>query len=826
MNLSTNTKELREAANFQKQFAVQFSLKEILFKYLSYLPFILLILAISVGVGYVYIRYTEPIYKASTQILVKFEETKSSLNDPNDLIQKALRESKVLNLDNEITKLRSLSLLKRVVDEGKFNKKVRNIGRFRSTTLYYDSPVSFDLLKVADSSATLHVRFKRFSNKYAYVDKDLNNNSFPDSIAYGKRINVSGFEFAVAKKYEFGVFNEPISFIYEPSIVTARNILSSLSVTAVGKTSVLQLEMRDDNPVRAKEILNQVVKVFKEQDIETKRIASINTVAFINDRMQDVIDELDSAESKILSLKSGTDLGDVDMATGFYRDKLLRAEEKNTQIAMQLELVKMLSEYMQKSSNNTLRPVPVDLGIDNSFLNAALKQYNDLALAYERDKEQLALNPDNKILADYSNRIKEIKYNIDEILKNIKLDFQRKLEDGRNKIELSRKQLTLLPETDRQLKNMQTQVAIKKELYFYLLKRKEEVGITSATFTSSYEAIDAASASNYPVEPKVSNIRNFSILIGLIIPIFIIYLIDLLNDKITVREQVQKKLNLPIAGEVSHVANPSKFVFNQNRSLVAEQFRILRSNLAFLFKGIENSKVVLISSTVSGEGKSFVSTNLAAALSLSEKKVALLLFDLRKSNIPPALEQVILSKSSKGITNYLIGQTDDIAGIHVVDEGYPSLHVYPSGPIPPNPAELLLSPNTGKLFEYLRNNYDFVIVDSAPAGLVSDAFILQQYVDATLYIIRQRFTLLKQLDFIDEIYHTEKLKNISLVVNDVTMGGRYGYYGYNYGYGYGYSYQYVYGYGLSKKRVSNYYSNYDEGLNSPWWTSILTFFKK
>lgn len=826
MNFSTNTKELRDAANFQKQFAVQFSLKEILFKYLSYLPFILLILAISVGAGYVYIRYTEPIYKASTQILVKFEETKSSLNDPNDLIQKALRESKVLNLDNEITKLRSLSLLKRVVIEGGFNKKVRNIGRFRSTTLYYDSPVSFDLIKVADSSATLQVRFKKFSNKYAYIDKELNDNSLPDSIAYGKLTEVRGFEFAVTKKFEFGAFNEPISFIYEPSIVTARNILSSLSVAAVGKTSVLQLELRDDNPVRAKEILNQIVKVFKEQDIETKRIASINTVAFINDRMRDVIDELDSAESRILSLKSGTDLGDVDMATGYYRDRLLKAEEKNTQIAMQLELVKMLSEYMHNGSKNTLRPVPVDLGIENSFLNAALKQYNDLALAYERDKEQLTLNPDNKILADYSNRIKEIKYNIDEILKNIKLDFQRKLEDGRNKIELSRKQLTLLPETDRQLKNMQTQVAIKKELYFYLLKRKEEVGITSATFTSSYEAIDAASASNYPVEPKVSNIRNFSILIGLIIPIFIIYLIDLLNDKITVREQVQKKLNLPIAGEVSHVANPSKFVFNQNRSLVAEQFRILRSNLAFLFKGIENSKVVLISSTVSGEGKSFVSTNLAAALSLSEKKVALLLFDLRKSNIPPALEQVILSKSSKGITNYLIGQTDDIAGIHVVDEGYPSLHVYPSGPIPPNPAELLLSPNTGKLFEYLRNNYDFVIVDSAPAGLVSDAFILQQYVDATLYIIRQRFTLLKQLDFIDEIYHTEKLKNISLVVNDVTMGGRYGYYGYNYGYGYGYSYQYVYGYGLSKKRVSNYYSNYDEGLNSPWWTSILTFFKK
>lgn len=824
MESNTSVQSLKEAANFQKQFSVQFSLKEIVFKYLSYLPFIILFLSISVGVGYVYIRYTEPVFRASVQMLVKFEDTKSSLNDPNDLIQKALRESKTLNLDNEITKLRSVSLLKRVVLEGGFNKKVRNIGRFRSTTLYYDSPVSFDIKKVKDSSATLNVYFKKFTSKYAYVDKNRSAVALPDSIPYDKTILLDGFEFVVYKKYDFDLFDEPILFVYEPAIATARNILAALSVIPVGKTSVLQLELRDDNPVKAKEILNTIVSIFKEQDIETKRIASINTIVFINDRLRDVTNELDTVEAKILSLKTKTDLGDIEISTNYYRQKLMSGEEKNAQIGVQLELTNMLYEYMQKSNVDNLRAVPIDLGIDNAFLIAVLRQYNETVLLYLRDKNQL-IQGENKILSDYLLRINELRYNILEMLKKLREDFSKRIDEVNRKIGVAKSQLMALPESERALKGLQTQLNIKKELYLYLLKRKEEVGITSATFTSSYEAIDLATASNYPVEPKVSNIRNFSVLIGLIIPILLIYLIDLLNDKITLREQIQKKLSLPIAGEVSHVANPSKFVFNQNRSLVAEQFRILRSNLSFLFKGLQDSKVVLISSTISGEGKSFVSTNLSAALSLSDKRVALLLFDLRKTNIPPVVEEVIKLKSTKGITNYLIGQTNEIKDLFVLDEQYPNLHIYPSGPIPPNPAELLLSPNTKTLFDYMRSNYDYVIVDSAPAGLVSDAFILQQYVDATLYIIRQRFTLLKQLDFIDELYISERLKNISIVVNDVTMGGRYGYYGYNYGYGYAYSYQYGYGYG-KKNQADQYYVYSEAQMQQPWWAKIMRFFSK
>ncbi len=821
-----NNGAIANAKALQKQMAAQFSLKELLFKYLSYLPFILLVFSLSVGVGYVYIRYTEPVYKAGVQILIKVEEIKPG--DQSDLIQRALKDAKTLNIDNEITKIRSLILLKKVVEDGRFNIKVRNIGRFRSTTLFYDSPFSFDVHAVRDSSASFECKFERFDENFAYADRAAIAAGLPQKLPFGRQVTVNGISFSINKKESASAFDEPISFYYEPPIQTARRIAGSMSVGAVGKTSIIQVDLRDDNPIRAREILNTLVRVFQEQDVEMKKIASVNTISFINERLNQVNTELDSAENTIARLRKKALFNDVALASDFYRQKLTRSEEALEQSQVQMEIVKMLEEYFTAPNNN--RTVPVDLGIDNTFLQAALREYNALQLLYERDKAQLKNTSDNKILADYQLRLKELRYNILEIIKNIKTTFAQRVQKNERKADEFRGEFSVLPELEKEIKNIQTQSVIKKELFLYLLKRREEIGITSATFVSSYEPIDAASASFTPVEPRVESIRNFSILIGLIIPILIIYLIDLFNDKVTLRDQILKKLDIPIAGEVSHVANPGNFVFNQSRSLVAEQFRILRTNLSFLFKGNPDSKVILISSTISGEGKSFVSSNLSAAISVMDKKVALLLFDLRKASVAPVIDNILKSKSTKGITNYLIGQTENFNELYVTDDAYTNLHIYPSGPIPPNPAELLLSGRMKLLFEHLRQQYDYVIVDSAPAGLVSDAFILQEYVDVTLYIIRQQFTLLKQLEFIGELTDTGKLRNVSIVVNDVTMGGRYGYYGYNYGYGYSYSYRYGYGYKYLGKgnKYGGYYTDgtYLDASTLPWWVKLLRKFSK
>lgn len=821
-NLEPQNQLVKDAGIFMKPQLGQFSLKELLFKYLSYLPFILLIFSISVGVGYVYVRYKEPVYKASAQILVKFEDTRQNLSESNDLIQRALRETKQLNIDNEVTKLKSLVLLKRVAEEGEFNIKVRNLGRFRSSTLYLESPVGMKVLQVKDSSVAFEIRFKKFNESFAFIDLSFNKKGLPDKIKYDIPVTYLGITFVLKKRSNFTEFEEPISIQYEPPVQTARKISGALSVGAVGKTSVIQIDIKDDNPFRAKEILDKLVIVFQKQDVEMKRIASLNTIRFINDRLGEVASEVDTSEAQIMSIKKKTLFNDIASTYDYSKARMIMSDDQADKLIVENEVINMLEEYI-KNPKNDGRIVPVDLGIESSFLGTYLREYNNLNLTYEKERAQLVTPGNSKILSDIQLRLRELKYNVLEILKNLKQENKRKIDISKAKSKVFMETLVELPELEKKLKNIQTQATIKKELYLYLLKRKEEIGITSATFVSSYEPIDAAAASFTPVEPKTSNIRNFSMLIGLVVPILIIYLIDLFNDKVTLRDQILKKIDLPIAGEVSHVANPEKFVFSQSRSLVAEQFRILRSNLGFLFKGLENSKVILISSTISGEGKSFVSSNLAAAISVADKKVALLLFDLRKLNSSPVIDAMLQGKNSRGITNYLIGQVQNFSELKVIDEAYPNLHVYPAGPIPPNPAELLLSHNMHSLFKKLRDEYDFIVVDSAPAGLVSDSFILQEHVDITLYIIRQQYTLLKQLDFIAELCETRKLRNVSIVVNDVKMGGRYGYYGYNYGYGYSYSYKYGYGYGKNGVYgVGGYYTDVDKSAlkDLPWWVRV------
>ena len=263
---------------------------------------------------------------------------------------------------------------------------------------------------------------------------------------------------------------------------------------------------------------------------------------------------------------------------------------------------------------------------------------------------------------------------------------------------------------------------------------------------------------------------------------------------------------------------------NKSRSIIAEQFRILRSNLQFLspFSKDNKAKTILIASTISGEGKSFVSTNLAGVLELTEKKVALLEFDLRKLK---SLKVIKNEEFDKGITNFLIGQTDNLSELAYAIDAFPNLHVYKTGPLPPNPSELMISERMDLIFEKLKDAYDYIVIDSAPVGLVSDAFALNKYSDVTIFIVRQRFSLKKQLDFVNDLRQNKKFKNIVLAINDINLSGRYGYYGYGYSYGYKYNYGYgnygkSYGIYMSGKAKDTYFSGanpyFDEAKKSFW----------
>ena len=321
---------------------------------------------------------------------------------------------------------------------------------------------------------------------------------------------------------------------------------------------------------------------------------------------------------------------------------------------------------------------------------------------------------------------------------------------------------------------------ITEGLYLYLFQKREEAAISSTTSSvPHYKQLDMAIGYG-PVEPDARNIYIYSGLLGLFLAFGFVYFKDLFNDTITSREDVSRVTSLPIVGQIAHIPSKKKqLIAVLDRSVVGEQFRAVRTNLSFLLKD-RNKKTVLVTSGNSGEGKSFISLNLAAVFAMPGKKVALLEFDIRHPNISDSLSL----DNSKGLTNYLSGDIKNLAEIVHIIYNIPGLHLYPSGPVPENPADLLLADNLGRLFEILKAQYDYVIIDSAPAGLVSDPFIMRDFSDIVLYVIRNQKTTKKQLDFVNEIVSNKSLSNINLILNDIKDDNSYGYgYGSNYNYG-------------------------------------------
>jgi tyrosine-protein kinase Etk/Wzc len=314
--------------------------------------------------------------------------------------------------------------------------------------------------------------------------------------------------------------------------------------------------------------------------------------------------------------------------------------------------------------------------------------------------------------------------------------------------------------------------------------KREEAAISRAATLSNSKVIDMASASNTPVKPNKRAIQILAILIGVGLPAILIFISEVVNDKVSTRFDIEKITSAPILGEVGHSYSDKTLIVNKtSRSMVAEQFRIVRSNLQYILPKIEKP-IILVTSSFSGEGKSFVSTNMGSVLALTGKKTVILEFDIRK---PKVLVGLNMSKKP-GISNFLLGKSrlEDLI-IQVPEQE--NLYVLPCGPIPPNPSELLLDLKVNELFEWLRINFDVILIDTAPVGMVSDAMTLGKYADCTLYLVRQGHTFKKQVALIDEFYKEKKLPKVSIVINDVKVKPGYGYYGYGrYGYGYGYGY--------------------------------------
>ncbi|MGB3007690.1 MAG: polysaccharide biosynthesis tyrosine autokinase, partial [Chitinophagaceae bacterium] len=531
-------------------------------------------------------------------------------------------------------------------------------------------------------------------------------------------------------------------------------------------------------------IINRLMEEYSLFSLEQKKLSSDQTLVFIEDRLVDICHKLDSVQQMYLDYQGKYNIIDAETQSSKYFEIIGESDKSINEQTLKLNVAEMVDSYLADKKNEFTRiVVPSTLGLEDPTLNELVGGYNKAQL----ERKQLLdgnVPVGNPAVKEIDGQIEKMRVSIRENLRNIKLATNSVVNRSRQLSGQGETQLKAMPEKVKELAEIKRQLETYLGLYKLFTEKKEETAISRASTVPNSSIIDKAYPPGSPIKPKRKTIQVMAVLLGLAIPALFIFAAEILNDKVSTRYDVEKLTEAPILGEIGHSYSDTTLVVSKTtRSMVAEQFRIIRSNLQYILHNKEKS-VILATSTFSGEGKSYISTNMGAVLALAGKKTIVLEFDIRK---PKVLSGLGIARGP-GITNYLVGKANLPDLVKPVPE-HENLFVMGCGPIPPNPAELLLDSKMDDLFKWLRENFDMVIIDTAPVGMVSDAMTLGKYADASLYLVRQGHTFKKQVALIDEFYKEKKLPRVSIIINDVKLKTGYGYYGYGrYGYGYGYGY--------------------------------------
>lgn len=751
------------------------NIKELFFKYIRFLPWFVFSVAFALLGAYLYLRYTTPTYESAGALIIKSEGNGGTGggSEASDRFSQLFVLDNSINVQNEIELLKSHQLMQRVVDNLQLNFQYFTKGNIREVHHYKDVPFFVEAITLADSGSTKELEFE-FNNNDAFKVKDGN-----AMYAFGQPFSVAGSTFRLIRRPGASV-GEAYKVIWHPTRQLAKAYAADLLVAPKGTTGILNLTFQNTHPVLAADVLNQLMQEYKVVTIEDKNETKRQTINFIDDRLQVVSRELDSVTGSLLAYQRANNLLDPTTQSSSYLTKIDNYEEQINTQQVQVNVANMIEAYLRDSKND-FSVVPSSLGLADATLNTMIAAYN-VAQLERKGLLDANIPAANARVQQKTGQIEQLRLNILESITNVKAAYGAaisRLQQNRGTV---RAEIQQLPLKEQNLLEIKKQQEMKQSVFNFLMEKREETAISLAATISNIKVVEDASVAKTPVAPNKQTTQLIAIVAGLLLPALVIFAKEALNDKVSSRADIEKASDVPILGEVGHSFADETLVAKPNsRGMVAEQFRVIRSNLQYILSNMQNP-VILVTSTYSGEGKSFISTNLGAVLSLANKRTIILEFDIRKPKILSGLNM----QKKPGLTNWLLGKAA-IEDLPIPVAGYDNLFVLSCGPVPPNPAEMLLSPQLESLFTWLRANFDIVVMDTAPVGIVSDAQTLSRFADATLYIARQGRTLKKQVGLIDELYHSGKLPHMSVVINDVQLQAGYGYYGYGrYGYTYGY----------------------------------------
>ncbi|MGN6604245.1 MAG: GumC family protein [Ginsengibacter sp.] len=769
------------------------SLGEVFYKYLPYWPFYLLLVIIGLTGAWIYLRYKQPVYQTTATLLIKDDKNATPASELQDAFDMFGAKK---NVENEIEVLQSKTLMQEVVTNLHLYAPVYIAGRVINQSGYQRSPIIIEA-KQPDSLTEvkeIHFKVNTRENNVSINDTAYQLNHWHSS-PYGTLMFKTNPNYHVPKDYVIKKNNSPDYFFsLVPVKKAADEISKRVNISPSSKEStVIDLSIESTVPKEGEDILNELLKVYKEASILDKNQLAANTLKFVNERLAIVSNDLDSVESALQSFKAKNKITDISAQGQIYLQTVATNDQQISDINVQLAMLDEVEKYV-KGKGDLGGIVPASIGGSDAdpVLSSLLQKLSDLELQYTQMKKVVPENnPSLAALADGIDKLKP------QILENIQ--SQRKnLSAARNDLTSTSNQyssmLTSIPEQERELLNITRQQAIKNNIYTFLLQKKEETALSFASTVADSRIIDDAQTSDIPVSPKKKLIYLAAFLGFLILGFVVIYIKDLLNRTVQDRADVEKFTHIPFLGEVGYEKTPSPFVISEGkRTFIAEQFRQIRTALGYLGVDAEHKKI-LVTSSISGEGKSFMSINLGISLGLTGRKVVILELDLRK---PKLSEQFGVSRRT-GLSNYLIGK---VLGEDLVQETkFENVFLIPSGPIPPNPSELISNGRLLALLKYLEQNFDYILMDTAPVNPVTDAYILSPMADLTLFIVRHDYTPKVLIQNLERQHKIDALKNPAIIYNGV-KGRGIQQYGYGYGYGYGYT----------------------EGKVQVWWKRILGY---
>ncbi len=804
--------------NYVKDEEEGIDFRAILMTFLAHWKWFVASVVVCLALAFVYLRYTTPVYKITAKIMIK-DNKKGGYTSEMVALEDLGFLSSTGGIDNEIEVLQSKSLVKDVVMDLKLYTTYLEKGKIGKRDLYKSSPISVGLEhdKVADLT-------RGFSLEISVSKDSVFNIQCETSDAEGEIVEIetktstlpylletpNGKLIISRNALEPLPAGKTLLVSIVPPLKVAKSYLASTTIEPTSKTtSVAVISLTNTNRRRGEDFLNKLIEIYNADANEDKNQVAKKTEAFIDERIILVGKDLDATESDLQNFKVKSGLVNLTADAELALQESSDYEKKLVDINTQLRLVEMLSEHVF-NPDNKFDVLPANIGLTDPSLTQAISAYNTQVL--ERNRLLRTASESNPAVVSVTTLVEGMLDNVKTAVTNLQRGLAISKRDIEREAGRFSSRISSAPTQERELAGIMRQQEIKSGLYLMLLQKREENSIALAATADNAKIIDDALAEDIPVSPKRSMIWLVAFVMGLAIPFAIIYLLNLLNYKISSRADVDKLTNLTILGEVPKVkrleSERAVVVKEDSNDIMAETFRAIRTNLNFVLSDT-SKKVVLFTSTTSGEGKTFVSSNLAVSLALLGKKVLLCGLDIRK---PKLVDLFKLTDKKRGITTFLAGDANnkDLLFSQIMNSGVnDNLDLLPAGIIPPNPAELLAKNNLDKAMEYLSEVYDYVIIDSAPVGLVSDTLLVGRVASASIYVCRVDYTPKGDFEFINELKKDEKLPQMSLVVNDVDIekGSYYGYgagkYGYGKRYGYGnkrYGYGYVYGLESSSKK--------------------------